>query len=156
MSVALFDLDSTLADTRHRRGLVPIDPRTAADWLPYAIAAGEDAPVPGTIRMARMFASAGHGVYIITARPRTPEIAGITAEWLTRHDVPCDRLFLMPGGLSSVSDWKRGVVTEILRESTVALAVDDWYQNCDMFTELGIPTLHVAAPGTNRDLVGAR
>lgn len=88
-SVVCVDLDSTLADTRHRRHLCPtVNPD--ATWDDYVGVCGDDTPIAGTVRLVRMLCEAGYGIHIVTNRPA--HVMHHTITWLRRHGIPLDEL----------------------------------------------------------------
>ena len=149
MRAALFDLDGTLADTRHRRSYLPVEPQGPADWVDYHARCRQDAPIPGPIALARLLA-AHHRIVVVSARPNVPLVRRRTEGWLARHDVPFDELHLQPLDAPSVQEWKASVVAAV---GPVALAVDDWWQNVDALVAAGVPVLHVTPPGIGRPRV---
>lgn len=148
MSV-IFDLDGTLADTRHRRPFLPFNPQGPADWIDYHSHCPDDPPIAGRIALARLLAE-HHDIVIITARPATTIVMERTATWLAEHAVPYASIEFMPLTEVSVHDWKARVVDELQMTDPVVLAVDDWWQNGDALEAIGIPVVHVTPPGIGR------
>lgn len=151
MSIVVFDLDSTLADTRGRRQHLPVDAQGPADWIDYHVHCMADEPVRGTIQLAQLLYRL-HRIVIVTARPDVAEIRELTVDWLDRHDVPCNDLILMPTDSGpSASAWKVTVVEKLRADGAeVVLLVDDWGPNGRMIEEaLDVPFLHVARPGAD-------
>jgi hypothetical protein len=148
-TTVVFDLDSTLADTRHRRQHLPEDAQGPADWIDYHSHCLGDAPIAGRIQLAYLL-SKHHRIVIITARPNTPAIHANTHRWLDRHQVPRDDVILLPlDETRSPSEWKTEVVEKLISDGAdVVLAVDDWWATGTALEELGVPFLHVARPYT--------
>lgn len=81
----VFDLDSCLTDTRHRRSLCPtVNPDST--WGAYYDACAEDAAMSGPVALARLFANAGAWVHLLTWRPVRLDV--VTNAWLRRQRVP--------------------------------------------------------------------
>ncbi|PJE97996.1 hypothetical protein CUT44_01750 [Streptomyces carminius] len=135
-SLAVFDLDGTLADVRHR--LRHIDGRRR-DWDAFFAAAPGDPPLARGVALVRSSAEK-HEVVYVTGRPE--RCRRDTLEWLARHGLPAGRL-LMRGD----RDRRPARVTkpELLRrlaaEGTVALVVDDDHQVCDAYEAAGFPVV---------------
>jgi phosphoglycolate phosphatase-like HAD superfamily hydrolase len=136
----VFDLDSTLADTRPRHHLLPRN-NPEASWEDYAAACSLDEPIPGTIRAARLHWQQAE-VHIVSERAASA--LEDTQKWLARHDVLFDCVSLRPEGQPSDGS---GVITYIkaLRQvSQVLLAYQDWPPLAERITEeTGVPCVVV-------------
>ncbi len=89
--IVLADLDSTIADTRHRRHLCPtVD--TSKTWTDYALGCADDTPITGPIALLRTFAAFGDDIHIVSHRD--PAARDLTAAWLDRHHIPYSALNL--------------------------------------------------------------
>jgi hypothetical protein len=81
----VYDLDSTVANTRQRRQLCPsINPDST--WEAYALACAADEPMEASILVLRAFATLGHSCHAVSARPAVA--AELTARWLVEQQVP--------------------------------------------------------------------
>lgn len=130
--LAVFDLDGTLADVRHRLHFLDRRPR---DWDAFFAAAPDDPPLAEGVEMA--LAGAGrHEVVYVTGRPE--RCRADTVEWLVRHGLPAGRL-LMRGGRDRrpARVTKLELLLRLARERTVALVVDDDHQVCDAYEGAG-------------------
>lgn len=85
------DIDSTLADTRHRHHLSPAH-NGDNTWIDYAQACANDAPMWGPIRVLQAFAKLGHSVHLISKRAET--VRSLTDSWLNKYEVPFNTLRL--------------------------------------------------------------
>lgn len=72
-----FDLDSTLADTRHRAHLINQENRELTDWDAYSMACADDGPGPA-LPLALEFQALGGRIVIASARS---ECAREPTEW---------------------------------------------------------------------------
>lgn len=130
MKVAIFDLDSTLAHTAHRRHIIDPEDWSRTDWVAYAMASGEDTPFPATVALARLLHSLGVCVWILSGRTGPPEVEAITRQWLETHGIPFDFLTLRPPSEgASNGDFKRQQIDrfrEIYADAEFVLALDDW------------------------------
>jgi hypothetical protein len=95
-SVCCWDLDSTLADTRHRFHLIekikaagiPDDVR---GWNEHSLACADDGPLEGAIALMRLLRP-HHTQHIVSGRSNVAR--DLTLTWLINHDVPAARLTL--------------------------------------------------------------
>lgn len=106
----LYDLDSSVADTRQRRYLCPLfNPESS--WTDYAMACAHDEPMQASILVLRAFAALGHSCHAVSARPIAAE--ALTSVWLSQHDVPCHSLRLrQPSDPEDSGEFKLSVVGE--------------------------------------------
>lgn len=89
-----FDLDSTLASTRHRWGLSPMADPTSS-WDKYCAARMGDTPFRGPVAAARLHYQV-HQVHVFSG---SEESSGdVTRAWLALHRVPYDALRQRPEG----------------------------------------------------------
>lgn len=139
----VFDLDSTLADTRHRRKHLPVDPKTGADWIDYHLHCEHD-DLLDTVTLIDLLADI-HEIVIVSARPDTPEVREATVNWLAKREIEYSHLILKPLDmpLRDTAAWKAAMVADL---PSVALFVDDWAPNCEAVARLGVPTICVRAP----------
>lgn len=122
----VFDLDSTLADTRHRQWMIkPKGERT--DWEAYSLACVDDTPITSTRRLLQHFADlCFHDIVIITGRSSAAYDA--TVKWLADHGFPHDRLIMRPEGDRTPNPvFKTSVVSKLIGEGyEIELFVDDY------------------------------
>ncbi len=137
------DLDSTLADTRHRRHLVdPANP----DWRTYSLAAGADRPIEGPIELVRLLAQTC-SIVILSARDEASR--SLTEEWLRRHDVPHDGLILYRDGMdpTDLGEYKSLKVRGMRADGhRVVLVVEDAPAVADAVRSTGVPVLLLTPP----------
>jgi hypothetical protein len=87
-TAVLFDLDSCLADTRHRWGLSPMaDPEST--WERYCAARAGDQPIAGSVTAARLH-YLHNQVHVVSGSEASSR--DVTLAWLARHRVPFDVL----------------------------------------------------------------
>lgn len=144
-TAVLFDLDSTLCNTRHRWPLSPIsDPDST--WEIYAQACEGDDLVPGIMRALELHWP-HHQIHICSNRPESAEKQ--TIRWLEKHQVKYDFLSLAPkapaGEREEGTIWcarrKTSYIRELMsRNITPVLFYDD---QADMtkivYQETGVP-----------------
>lgn len=140
--VVCVDKDSTLADTRPRRQHCPtVDP--VRTWTDYAMACGQDRPVPGVVRLLDLLAAGGHAIHIVTFAPgdaRAPTVA-----WLRRHHIGYDVLRMR--GLDDPADsvaYKLAYLRECHRAGLrVRLFIEDSPVIAEAVEATGVPVLCV-------------
>lgn len=140
--VALFDLDSTLADTRNRREHCPtVNPD--ATWDEFFAACGDDDPVPGPVQLARLVHQLGLAFDIVTWRP--DRFRDTTRVWLRRHRIFPRVLRMREDGDGEDSNvFKVAYVAQLRAQGdTPVLLVDDWPQTAAAVQAVGVPTLCV-------------
>lgn len=141
----LFDLDSTMADTRNRRHLVPSGPvrDDTSAWEEYSAACSSDEPIPAIQQLWALTAAARLGRVILSGRNDSARPQ--TEAWLRDHYIgDWDDLVLRPDGENGLTDWKARAVRDLENRYDFALAVDDWPPGAEVTEALGIPTLVVA------------
>ncbi|MCF6525922.1 hypothetical protein [Streptomyces sp. JJ36] len=135
--LAVFDLDGTLSDTRHRLHLVARAPK---DWDAFFRAAGDDPPLPAGIALAREWAEHCDLGYV-TGRPERCRSA--TERWLAAQRLPTGDLWMRDD-----TDRRPARVTKprLLRRlasaRTVAVVVDDDRQVCDAYRRAGFRVVY--------------
>lgn len=144
--VIFCDLDSTIADTRHRHHMIGKgSERDSTDWVAYSMACEDDEPMHGTVRLLQLLKQAGHDIVILSGR--SIEAEELTRAWLSRHGVPHDEVLLRSADdLRSNGESKAARLQEWLtanEEAMAALMLDDWPEVRDFMAPLGIPTLLV-------------
>jgi hypothetical protein len=139
-SVAVFDLDGTIADDLHRSHLLA---KTPKDWDGYFDRCGEDEPVEWAIDLFLQLLSRGMGASIWTGRPE--RLRGKTEVWLYEHAKVRPNTYIMrmrPDG-----DYRHAAVLkhEWLRGMPLkpVLAVEDSPNVVEMFRSNGVPVLEV-------------
>jgi len=137
----IFDMDGTLADVAHRRHHVEARPK---NWAAFNAAMHKDEPNTPIIEVARIFADAGWHILICTGREE--RYRAVTEEWLARHAVPYERLYMRPTG-----DYRPDHVVkmEILGEIRAQgfdphISVDDRSSVVAMWREAGLTCLQCA------------
>ncbi len=146
MEVVLCDIDSTLADTRHRRHLCPtVDPTREPGpyaWDTYAMACGGDTPIAGTVTALRMFYAAGYGVHLVSNRPHL--VLQPTVTWLAQHRIPYSNIRLRQGEETFDSDLKvRYLGLVRARGYHPVLFLEDWPAEAAAIEAAGVPVLCV-------------
>ncbi|MGP3977724.1 phosphatase domain-containing protein [Streptomyces sp. 8N114] len=117
---AVFDLDGTLADVRHRLLFLQQRPR---DWDSFFQAAVDDPPLAKGIALAMETARQCELGYV-TGRPE--RCRADTGEWLKAHGLPIGRLLMRAeGDRRPARITKLELLQQLARERPVTLVVDD-------------------------------
>ncbi len=132
--LAVFDLDGTLADVRHRLHFVADKPR---DWDAFFAAAADDPPLTRGIELAMASVTEdGCEIAYLTGRPE--RCRRDTLAWLTRHGLPDGRLLMRDASdRRPARTTKPELLRRLARGRTVALVVDDDRLVCDAYREAG-------------------
>lgn len=131
--VAVFDLDGTLADTRHRLHFVESAPK---DWTAFFRAADQDPPLQAGIALALEWAERCDLAYV-TGRPERCRRA--TERWLADQGLPRGTTLAMraPRDFRPARVAKLELLRALSREREVAVVVDDDGQVCDAYRAAG-------------------
>lgn len=130
---AVIDLDGTLADNRHRKHLIEKEDK---EWRKYYQKAEKD-KVYEKIRDKVSAISKTHSIVILTMR--SDEIKDETLKWLENHQIPFNRLIMLPKE-------QRNVKSELFKKEKVEnlpnpdLAIDNKEENLTMFKNKGLKT----------------
>lgn len=105
---AIFDLDGTLCDTSGLDHLVEGDVK---DFAAFHAASATCPPHSGVVTAAREQAAQGRAILVVTSREFIWR--DLSLDWLVRHDIPYDRLYMR-----LVGDYRKDVVVkkEILQQ----------------------------------------
>ncbi|MGK5534244.1 hypothetical protein [Streptomyces sp. URMC 129] len=131
-TVAVFDLDGTLADVRHRLRFLR---RRPADWNAFFAAAPEDPPLAEGVALALAHAGSEDIAYV-TGRPE--RCRRDTETWLAHHGLPSGPLLMRaerdrrPARVA-----KPELLALLARDRTVTVVVDDDRRVCDAYENAG-------------------
>lgn len=85
----IFDIDGTLADINHRRHFVTEKPK---NWPAFQASAHLDRCVEPLACLARSLPLLSHRVILCSGRGEQER--PVTEAWLTKHQIPFDRLYM--------------------------------------------------------------
>lgn len=138
--IAIFDLDGTLCDNRHREHLAQ-----EKKWDAFHAACHLDTIHPH-IEAILHGLKATHIIVLLTGRDE--RYLEQTRQWLNDHGITYDFLFMRPQGSWAVADhdYKWAVVQKYFDPQQVAMVFEDRARVVQMWREHGIPCLQVA-PG---------
>lgn len=80
----IVDVDGTIAHNNGHRG-----------WFEWS-KVGEDEPIIPVINLVNMYSESGYHILVVSAREGTAECRSLTEQWLFKHGVPFDALFMRP------------------------------------------------------------
>jgi phosphoglycolate phosphatase-like HAD superfamily hydrolase len=135
--LAVFDLDGTLSDARHRLHHVSARPR---DWDAFFRAAAADPPLPTGVSLALEWAERCDLGYV-TGRPE--RCRRDTEVWLAAQGLPTGRLWMRDD-----TDRRPARVTKprllgrVAGRRTVEVVVDDDPLVCDAYRRAGFTVIH--------------
>jgi len=136
----IYDLDGCLCDTSSIQHLVEGADR---DFHAFHAAAADCPPLPHVIEAARADHAEGRAVVVVSSREFIWRDQAI--DWLTRHDVPYDGLYLR-----IVGDYRRDTVVkgemwdDLLADGFQPVAAwDDKHTVLDLWAEKGIQERHL-------------
>ncbi|WP_059007384.1 phosphatase domain-containing protein [Streptomyces specialis] len=130
--VAVFDLDGTLADVRHRLRHLR---RRPPDWDAFFAAAPDDPPLAEGVALALEHAATSDLAYV-TGRPA--RCRRDTATWPTRHGLPAGALLMRADGdRRPARIAKPRLLARLARDRAVSVVVDDDQRVCDAYEDAG-------------------
>ena len=140
MRAVIFDIDGTVADITHRRHFVASKPK---NWAAFNQTMHMDAPKHDIIAIMDTFRQENA---IIMCSGRGMEWMQVTMDWLGKHGVVYDRLYMRP-----VKDYRAdNIIKKELLDQIIAdgfepwLVFDDRDQVVKMWRENGITCCQVA------------
>lgn len=141
-SCYIFDIDGTIADPSHRLHYILNDPK---DWDAFFEACDQDAPIYHMISLCEKLSTYNDIVYV---SGRSNTTMKKTWEWLARHGLPLDPVYMREAGDHRPDNLVKLDLLDELRADGFdpIMAFDDRNQVVDMWRENGIPCLQVA-PG---------
>jgi hypothetical protein len=145
-TVVLWDLDSTLADTVHRQGMIPAilaGGEGAPTWEDYSMLCSGDTPVAGAVALLNLLYPS-HLQHVVTGRSAVAY--GLTRRWLADHSVLADHLEMRPAGDSTPNaTFKIGYIQGLQAAGyRVILYCEDWPPIAQEVGEAtGVPVLGV-------------
>lgn len=136
----IFDIDGTIADLTHRRHFVASKPK---NWDAFFAGIADDKPITPVISVLNCLFAKN---FIILCTGRGEEYREQTVQWLDRHGVEYDALYMRPAGDYRPDD----IIKEELLDQMIAeghkpqLVFDDRKRVVDMWRRRGIICAQVA------------
>jgi len=134
------DLDGTLCNCEHRRHHLD-----GNRWDLFFGGMGDDTIIEHTEQVLRAMSAAGYAIVIGTARPDENGYKAATIEWLRRHDIPFDAIYMCAGGdYRKDSNVKVELLEQMLEDGwDIQFALDDRDGVVRAFRDYGLPVLQV-------------
>lgn len=118
---AVFDLDGTLTDTRHRQHLIECRPKR---WDDFFAGSGDDAPYAEGLAALATAVESGCEIVYLSGRPE--RVRHLSQHWLDTHDCPEGTLILRSDrDRSSSADFKVRALQRLSSSRRLMLLVDD-------------------------------
>jgi phosphatidate phosphatase APP1 len=116
----IVDIDGTLADISHRKHHVA---GRRKRWGKFFREMDKDLPIPEVAAKVRQL-SQDHTIILVSGRPE--DYREVTEEWLRRHKIPYQQLFLRRSGDFRADDIvKQEILDRHLRKEDIKLVIDD-------------------------------
>lgn len=143
MKAAIFDIDGTLADCRHRLHHVVGAKR---DWPSFFGEMDKDSIIEPLRDLALTLSAGDYAVVLCSGRPET--YRAVTEAWLDRHDVPRCALYMRPENDTRPDHIvKSQILDGILKDGfEIAFVIDDRQSVVDMWRDRGLLCLQCAPP----------
>jgi hypothetical protein len=137
-AIAVFDIDGTVADARHRLHHIA-ETDKHENWVRFFDAAADDPPLAEGVARARRLAET-YDIVWLTARPE--RLRPMTERWLAEHDLPAGRLLMLPDGERTLARrYKLDAVRRLAEEREIAVVVDDDPRVVALLEEAKIPVV---------------
>lgn len=132
----IFDIDGTLADSRHRLQYLEQQPK---QWDRFFSEAIKDKYIPAVYNEYKKYKKAGHKIIILTGRPENQR--ALTEEWLHKKDIQYDKLYMCPNKLTNTPqhEVKEAVILSLISQYKVIAAYDDNELMIPVYNKLDIP-----------------
>jgi hypothetical protein len=134
---AVFDIDGTVSDCRHRQGLLDQEP---PDWEAFFASSHGDQPLPEGVGLALAYARRNRLLWL-TGRPE--RYRGITVAWLEQHGLPSADLHMRPDGdMRPAAIFKAERILQLAADRPIVLIVDDDDRVVAALRSAGWPVRH--------------
>lgn len=136
----ILDMDGTIANCEHRRHHVETN-----NWPGFFEGMHLDEVYEHTRETVLALHNAGFPIVVVTARPDENDYRQKTLDWLDRHGIIYDAIFMRRGGdYRKDSIVKKEILLAILEAGYEPfMALDDRDQVVSMWREMGIPCMQV-------------
>jgi phosphoglycolate phosphatase-like HAD superfamily hydrolase len=142
----IFDLDGTLCDVAHRRHFVSRQPK---NWAAWHAGLPSDRPHGAVVAVFRALDRMDRDYAMFCVSGRSEEYRAASEEWLARHSIYPDGVFMRQAGDHRDDRVVKGeIADEIEREYEIAAVFDDRKRVLEMWQARGVYTFDVGQ-GTN-------
>lgn len=136
-STAVFDIDGTVADCRHRAHHAAADP---PDWEAFFAGSDLDSPLPQGVALALRYVATAELIWL-TGRPE--RYRPTTVAWLQARGLPATNLHMRPDDdLRPAPIFKAELLTQLATRYDITLVVDDDDLVVAVLRQAGWPVLH--------------
>lgn len=138
----IVDIDGTLSDSNHRLKYIYPPEGEKKNWGKFFSEAKNDEPIEFILEIVRMYWLQDVKINLVTGRPE--EMRGATLDWMEKHDIRFDELYMRPqGDHRQDTVVKREIYHKHLEPSGLKVvgALEDRLHVAEMWRELGIPVL---------------
>jgi hypothetical protein len=145
--VAVWDLDSTLANTLHRQWMVPLCRSGERSWAEYSDMCLDDELFQDAAALMHLLHEQKVLNLVVSARNESARTNTLT--WIRRHRLPVLILRLRPDEIAAVNgsqhEWKAQEILDIhKRFGNVRMVFEDWPETAEVIREItGFPVLVV-------------
>lgn len=140
MKTAIFDIDGTIADLSHRRHFIATKPK---NYAAFHKGASNDTPIWPVINVLKALHAAGYKIVLCSGRDG--DFKQRTVDWLAKHEVPYDALYIRAGKDYRADD----IIKEELLDQILAagyepeIVFDDRNRVVDMWRKRGLKCAQV-------------
>jgi phosphatidate phosphatase APP1 len=129
----IVDIDGTLADIAHRRHHIEGNRKR---WDKFFQAMDKDLPIPEVAAKVRLL-SQDHTIILVSGRP--DDYRPMTEDWLKKHKIPYQQLFMRKSGDFRPDDIvKQEILHQDLKKEEIKLVIDDRPRVIRMWRENGL------------------
>lgn len=142
MTIAIFDIDGTLADTGHRMHHIKPESGKKKNWGAFFANAKHDNVFEHVLMLNQLLFQCGAETYLITGRP--DNLREDTLKWLKDKGVCFHRLYMRPSSVTKPDyEVKKDIFNEHLasRKDEILFVFEDRIPVAQMWRELGLPVL---------------
>ena len=136
----IFDIDGTLADSRHRLQYIEQQPK---QWDKFFSESLKDRYIPDVYIEYKKHKKAGNKIMILTGRPEVQRT--ITEEWLYKKDIRYDELYMCPNKLTNTPqhEVKEALILSLILQYKIYAAYDDNKYMQDIYKKLNIKFYYI-------------
>ena len=136
----IFDIDGTLADSKHRLKYIEQQPK---QWDKFFSESIKDKYIPAVYNEYKKYKKAGHKIIILTGRPETQR--ALTEEWLYKKDIQYNELYMCHNKLTNKPqhEVKEALILSLILQYKIYAAYDDNEYMQDIYKKLNIKFYYI-------------
>lgn len=132
--VYVFDLDGTICNTSHRKQYVQTKPK---NWDAWNAGLALDKPNIQVVNVLHALFRSGFGILLVSGR--SEDYRQETLDWLKKHNVTFDQLYMRKSKDLRADDIIKGEIADTIMQTNKILGVfDDRKRVVDMWIERGV------------------